>query len=180
VDLSPQQIGICVSLIGTAISLIASWHAVGQAKAARRHQLASEAAYFNFDRLMIQRPWREGDANQMKFMGDPYPGGEFGKVPDDYPKGWLVVMCATNKGKEARQIKVETKPDFPTELHPFIRGSDSLGHVDAGEQLQIVYTYDPARQGRREKVILRFETIGGEKIIQHFNFIHGLLEVVRL
>jgi len=129
---------------------------------------------------MIQRPRRESDSNQMKFMGDPYPGGEFGQVPDDYPHGWPAVMCATNKGQEARRLRVETKPDFPTELHPFIRGSDNLGHVDAGKQLQIVYNYDPARRGQREKVILRFETIGGEKIVQRFNFIHGLLEVERL
>jgi hypothetical protein len=44
------------------------------------------------------------------------PKGERAPVPDDYPKGAPLILCAHNRGLETRHLKVFLSSNFPPDL----------------------------------------------------------------
>ena len=101
-----------------------------------------------------------------------------GQVPDDYPAEGPIYLCATNRGAEARNLKVVSSRNFPTTLSWLNKAKG--GFLEKGDELQIEYRFDPKRRGTQEKIHIEFETVGGERLRQSFKITHGALEAERL
>ena len=94
-DFSPVWIGIYISWAGMLISILTSYHAIRQAGAARRHQTALESPHFIFGRLLVARPaWKNTQGEDVIVMMDPQ--NDRTQVPEDYPQGAPVYLCAHN------------------------------------------------------------------------------------
>ncbi|MBI4327550.1 MAG: hypothetical protein HY674_20140 [Chloroflexi bacterium] len=155
--MSQEWIGIVISWVGLGIAF---W----QLRDVRRSRKRTESPFFEFTRLLIHTPqWKNAKGKEVVVFAEPLDGSE---VPDDYAEGDPVMLCAYNKGGEARMTKVAALTDLPIQLgwHDRISGDNDL---------QIRYRFSKARKGKPERIRITYETVSGEKGEQIFEFVHG-------
>jgi hypothetical protein len=95
------------------------------------------------------------------------------EIAKDASKDTPVIFVIDNLGKDAKRIKISGDiPGFEMKREPRISA--------AGDYLFVKYPYDPAQQGKTQKVIFSFETEDGDNISHIYETRHGFHEFKRI
>lgn len=154
---SLEWIGISLTAVGTIIALWQVWDL-------KRTRKRKDSPFFELDGILIENtPWKNGAGEPVKVMEYTAGGVE---VPRDYPKGQPVLIRSYNKGGVARMVRVSASRGLKVRLWHFTT-------VQGDRGLEVCYSYDPARRGKKEKITVRYETESGEDGYQVFEHNHG-------